>query len=54
MGINPREVGSMMLWEFMACIEEFAAMHGAKGRMTDDEVDQAAALLDAAPDTVTD
>ena len=51
--MTPRDVGSMMLWELMTCIEEYAAMHGGK-RMTDAEVEQAAAIIDAMPDTVTD
>ena len=54
MGMTPREVGSMMLWEFMSCVEEFSTMNGAKKKLSDAEKSEIRALIDAAPDTVTD
>lgn len=32
MGFTPAQVDAMTLWEFTACVEGYAAAHGAEGR----------------------
>lgn len=51
MGLSPRDVGSMWLWEFMACVDEQIAMSG-KSTMSADEAEDIGQMLDAAPDRI--
>lgn len=54
MGLSPREVGAMSLWQFMACADGFARSKDpeAAKRANDDALDGLDAMLDAAPDHV--
>lgn len=52
MGFSPREIGTMSLWQFMACADGYARANSpeAASRSNDDAFDGLDALLDAAPD----
>jgi len=44
----------MALWQFLVFADAWAAANGASPGMSDDDFDAAAALLDAAPETLID
>lgn len=51
MGFTPQQVGAMSFWQFMACADGFARAHQPDGpAASDEDLDAAADLLDAAPD----
>ncbi len=50
MGFTPQQVGAMSFWQFMACADGFARARQPDAPVaTDEDLDAAADLLDAAP-----
>lgn len=55
MGFPPREVDSMSLWQFFACLDGWNAAHGGdqNKEMSDAEFQAASRAFDAFPDQTT-
>lgn len=51
MGMSPRQVDDLSLWQFSAASDGYADAHSTSdGAMSEDEIAVAEAALDAAPD----